>query len=49
MPKSYSKFNLKYGNREIRLELEEKNIIGILSAQKTKGLRNPCFLNITIN
>jgi nickel-dependent lactate racemase len=41
MAKSGGKFKLKYGDREIRLELEEKNIIGILSAQKTKGLRNP--------
>jgi len=32
---------LKYGDRKVVLQLEDKNIMGILSATKTEALKNP--------
>jgi len=32
---------LKFGNKKIKLELTDKNILGVLSAKETKPLKNP--------
>lgn len=41
MKKSKADFNLRYGDKHIRLNLENEKIKGILSANKTKLLKRP--------